>query len=234
MQKLLLHNDDQIRDNQTMIKAVIFDMDGLMVNTEPLQSRSFEEVIKTYGKKPVLNEHGLVHRVGVRGDKNFQEMKIKYHIDEELMTLRQKRRVVYEKLLQEGVSAMPGLFSLLRILQEKDIPIAIASGSPRKHITIIAQHLHISNYFTVVISGEDVKHGKPDPECFIKASSALGLPVEECLVIEDAESGVHAAKQIGMKVIAIPSEYTKHHNLKKADMIGNSLEEITWDLLMSL
>lgn len=79
-----------------------------------------------------------------------------------------------------------------------------------------------------------MKQGKPDPECFFVAYTKLGLEPSSCLVIEDAESGVKGAKQIGMKVIAVPSKYTNTHNFKKADTICSSLDQITLDLIHSL
>lgn len=217
-----------------MIKAVIFDMDGLMIDTEPIQSQAFANVLRSYGKEPVINSNGLVHEVGVRGDKNFRTMKKKYDIDEEISTLRKKRRIAYETLLENGVSPLPGLFNLLKILKQKKIPLAIASGSPMKHIMIILEYIKIVDYFDVIISGEDVKEGKPNPECFIKASQQLKISYKECLVIEDAESGVNGAKKIGMKVIAIPSIYTQHHSMKNADKVYSSLEKVTWSTIEEL
>lgn len=217
-----------------MIKAVIFDMDGLMIDTEPIQSQAFAAVLRAYGKEPSINANGLVHEVGVRGDRNFRAMKKKYNIDEDVLILRKKRRIAYEELLQNGVSPLPGLLHLLHVLKQKKIKLAIASGSPRKHIMLILDHVKITDYFDVIISGEDVTEGKPNPECFIKASNQLKIPIQECLVLEDAESGIKGAKQIGMKTIAIPSSYTKHHEFILADKICTSLEEITVDLLMRL
>lgn len=210
-----------------MVKAVIFDMDGLMVDTEHLQSQSFVNVLREYGKEPVMELNGLVHKVGVRGDKNFLTMKKKYNIEADINTLRKKRRVVYEKLLEEGVNPMPGLIHLLKLLKTHNFPVAIASGSPKKHIMSIIEQIGISDYFKVIISGEDVTFSKPNPECFIKACQGLEVPAQECLVIEDAESGINGAKKIGMKVFAVPSKYTINHSLKKADKIFSSLYEIT-------
>lgn len=217
-----------------MVKAIIFDMDGLMVNTEPIQSEAFANTIRAYGKQPIPYVNGLVHEIGVRGDKNFAAMKIRYGIDEPIDVLRKRRRFEYEKLLAKGVGPMPGLLDLLALLRKNNVLIAIASNSPQKHIQLIIGSLGIKQYFNAITSGEEIQHGKPNPECFEKTSQKLKLPPEECLVIEDAESGVNGAKQIGMKVIAIPSIYTQHHIMDKADRVYSSLGDITWTTIKEL
>lgn len=214
-----------------MIKAVIFDMDGLIVDTEPIQSRAFENIIRSYGKEPIFYSNGLVHEIGIRGDKNFQAMKKRYNIKEEISILRKKRRIEYEKLLQKGINAMPGLIQLLELLKGKGIYIAIASNSPKKHIMSILDALGIDGYFDIIVSGEDVKEGKPNPECYIQAAQTLEVGTQDCLVLEDAQFGVMAAKSVGMQVIAIPTENTRQQDFSKADVILSSLEDITWELM---
>lgn len=202
-------------------------MDGLMVNTEPIQSEAFANTIRAYGKKPVLYANGLVHEIGVRADKNFAVMKAKYGLKETIEVLRKHRRLEYEKLLKKGVQPMPGLLYMLELLKRNTMRMAIASNSPYKPIKLIIDSLRITSYFDVITSGEEVQRGKPDPEIFEKTSQKLQLDPTECLVIEDAESGINGAKRIGMKVIAIPSIYTKHHNFDNADKVYSSIEEIT-------
>lgn len=205
-----------------------------MVNTEPIQSEAFANTIRAHGGEPVPHGNGLVHEIGVRGDKNFAAMKIKYGIDESIEVLRKHRRLEYEKILARGVDPMPGLLRLLILLKNNSMRIAVASNSPQKHIQLITDSLGIAHYFDAITSGEEVQHGKPDPEIFEKTSQKLSLNPLECLVIEDAQSGVDGAKQIGMKVIAIPSTYTKHHTMDNADKVLPSLENITWATIQEL
>lgn len=218
-----------------MIRAVIFDLDGLLVDTEPLQSQAFAAVLRAYGKTPILQANGLVHETGVRGDRNWQALKATYGITEELAVLRRKRRVAYEHLLeQHGVKPMPGVRQIVPHLARQGLALAVATGSPQKHLRLILDTLSIAHYFQVLVAGDDVTEGKPNPECYIKASAQLQVSPAECLVVEDAESGVRAAKQIGMKVIAIPSRYTRHHALEQADRILPSLAHLTWPLIQVL
>lgn len=217
-----------------MIKAVIFDMDGLIIDSEPIQSEAFSQVIKAYGKTPILNKNGLVMITGIRADDNWKIIKEKYQIDEDISILRDKRRIVYINLLKNNLKAMPGLYNLLTLLQNKQIKMALVSSSTLPNILFVLEGLKIKEYFEIIISGDDVTKGKPDPECFILGSKRLDVKPENCLVLEDAESGVIAGKAAGMKVIAVPNQYTKNHDFSLADKVVDSLEKIDSKFLRSL
>lgn len=215
-----------------MVRAVLFDMDGLMIDSEPLQSLAFEAVIREYGKEPLLYDNGLVHEIGVRGDKNWLALMEKYDISEDITVLRSKRRAVYEQLVTQ-VEAMPGLHELLGLLKKNNVLAAVVTSSPRKHAEPILANLNISDHFTHIICGDEVEKGKPDPEGFLRASQLLEIHPQHCLVIEDAESGLRAAKLASMNTIAVPSKYTKHHDLQHADLVVESLHDISWDVIRS-
>lgn len=217
-----------------MIKAVIFDMDGLMLETEYLQSKASETVLIEYGKKPVLNKDGVVQPVGLNARKIWKLFKKKYDIDEDVEVLLDKKNKVYIKLLKKKVVAKPGLYKLIKLLINHNIKIAVASSSVFEHIEFVVDKLKIKQYFHALISGEDFKRGKPYPDIFLKTAEDLDIKPRECVVLEDAETGVVAGKSAGMKVIAVPNKYTKSHNFLKADLIVNSLEEINWSTISNI
>ena len=217
-----------------MIQAAIFDMDGLMINTEPLQSQAYEHVLKLFGKIPQYYPSGVVQKVGVKEKDNWEIMKQMYGITESVDDLVEKRRPVYFELLKENVTPQPGLFQLLSILHEHQIPMAVASSSHKHQILLVLETLNIQHYFSAIVSSEDVTRGKPAPDIFLKAAQELNVQPQNCVVFEDAHSGVEAGNAAHMKVIAVPNDFTRDHDMSKADKIVSSLEEIDWPLIHSL
>lgn len=217
-----------------MIKAVIFDMDGLMIETEHLQSRAFEEVLKEYGKEPIFNQDGVVQHVGWTAKNIWRLFKDRYNLEEDVEVLLNKKQQKYIKLLEKRIIAKDGLLKLLKLLKSHKCKIAVASSSVLSHIELIVTKLNIKKYFHVLISGEDLKRSKPYPDIFLKAARELDVKPAECVVLEDAEAGVSAGVRAGMKVIAVPNKYTKSHDFSKADLVVNSLEDIRWSTMINI
>lgn len=214
-----------------MIKAVIFDMDGLMIETEHLQSKSMEKVLKEYGIKPKINKDGVVQVVGITAKDNLLLFKKKYHINENVNVLLDKKQQIYLRLLKKQIVAKEGLVNLLRLLKRYRVKIAVASSSALDHILLVVSELKIKHFFKVLVSGEHLKKGKPHPDIFLKVAKDLGLKPVDCIVLEDAQPGVIAAKRANMKVIAVPNQFTKSQDFSKADLIVNSLKDIKWSTL---
>ena len=209
-------------------------MDGLIVETESLQSKAYEQIIREHGKEPVFEENGLVHKVGIRGDEAWKIVLNKHQLTADIEKLREKKRSIVLQLLENDIKPMPGLIDLLDLLKRESIPIALGTGSTKAVATKILESLRIFHYFSVLVTGDEVKKGKPDPECFVRASERLGVLPQDCLVLEDAEPGVIAAKRIGMKVVAVPTLYTKDQDFSKADKMVDSLERVNWSMIASL
>lgn len=216
-----------------MIRAVIFDMDGLIIETESLQSKAYEQVVREHGKEPQYESNGLVHVVGVRGDLAWKTILDKHNITGNIEALRTRRREIYIRLLQGHLVPTEGLSSLLELLRQKHIKIALATGSSQKIAIFILKGLGILRYFSVLVTGDQVKNGKPDPECFIRAAEKIHEIPENCLVLEDAEPGIRAAKQIGMHVIAVPTVYTQDQDFAQADFVVKSLADVTQEMINS-
>lgn len=217
-----------------MIKAVIFDQDGIIFNNEPLVSRSYELLLKEYGKTPIFEKNGLIQPVGVRGDIIWNAIMKRYDIDEDIENLREKRRILHHQLLQGELEAMEGVLDILNLCKKEHLRIALATGSARKIVETILTKLNIEKFFDVIITGNDYKNSKPDPESFLLASERLQIPPQYCVVVEDSLPGVIAGKAAGMKVIAVPSEYSRREDFSKANLVLNSLKEITKEMLHSL
>ena len=198
-----------------------------MIDSELLQSKSFEEVLISYGKKPDNKENGIIQQVGLTARDNFKILKEKYHINEKLSVLLKKKNKIYKILLEKNIKPKFGLIYLLKMLKKNSFFLAVASSSKLKYINLVLNHLQIRKYFNVVVSGESVNRGKPNPEIYLQVSKELGIPTGNCLVLEDAPSGIEAAKSAGMRVIAVPDKYTKNSNFSKADLVVSSLPKVT-------
>jgi HAD superfamily hydrolase (TIGR01509 family) len=214
-----------------MIKAVIFDMDGLMIDSEPLQSKSIEKILKEYGVDPDYDELGLVQIIGITAKENFRILKDKHRINEDIDILVDKKQNAYLEILKENLVSMPGLVELLNLLKEKGIKMGVASSSKLDHIELVLSGLGIRDYFEIVVSGELLEKSKPHPEIYLTAAKQLGVGPKEAIALEDAEMGVISASSAGIKVIAVPNSSTKKQNFSKAILIVSSLEDINWDIL---
>jgi HAD superfamily hydrolase (TIGR01509 family) len=215
-----------------MLQAVLFDMDGLMINTEPLQSKAYENILKEYGKSPIFYPTGVVQKVGVREKENWELIKQVHKLEEDTAVLIQKRGPVYLKILKENLRPQPGLLDLIHLIHFHHILMAVASSSAQEHIEMVLQGLGIRNYFKAIVSGQFVPRSKPYPDTFLEAAKKLQVNPKNCVILEDAEVGVIAGKEAGSKVIAIPNKFTIDQDMSKADLVVTSLKDIKWENLL--
>jgi HAD superfamily hydrolase (TIGR01509 family) len=209
-----------------MVKAVIFDMDGVMVDTEPLQNRAFSWLVERENKKPVLFSNGLIHKVGITERENVEFLKKKYSLRGEVDMLVEERAQYYRKVLKERIKPTKGLLSLVATLISQGIRLGIASSSARQNITFVIKKLGLEDSFLAIVSGEEIDRGKPYPDIYLEAARRLQVLPAECVVIEDSSSGVLAGSRAGMKVIAVPNIYTRGGDFSLAYRVENSLETI--------
>lgn len=210
-----------------MIKAVIFDMNGVIVDDEPVHEKAFQEILKNYGVDLTSADYeklclGKTDRDGFIGV--IRKFSLAENLLEELLEQKSKK---YLELASGNAKPFPGVIDLIKRLNEK-YSLALASGAIRSEIDMTLELFEIEKYFPVVVSGEEVAVGKPNPEHYILTAQRLKLNPEECLVIEDSKSGVQAAKAAGMKCIAITTSH-KRDELAFADRVVDNFSEITVD-----
>ena len=213
-----------------MIPALIFDLDGLLVDTEILHYRAYQMALQEHGvelRDTDYAEHWVRFGKGISDWLSLRSLPLDPH------ALRLRKARHYLNLLVSSLRPMEGALELLESLRGRT-KFALASSSYRDAIDGVLTGLGIAHYFEVIVSGLDVAQVKPAPDIFLKAARDLGVAPPQCLVLEDAEKGVTAAYLAGMRCIAVPNPYTRHHDFSKATRICSSLKEITVDFLTSL
>lgn len=215
-----------------MLKAVIFDMDGVLVDSEPIHFEVDKRVLKKCGfivKNEVLNPY-----VGVTNPEMWKDLKEKYNLIlsvEELLKIQTELKI--EVLNEKKIDAIDGIKELLNELKQNKISTAVASSSPRSFIDAILEKIGITKYFNVVLSGEEVQRGKPNPDIFLKTAEMLGFNPKECVVIEDSTNGVKAALSAGMKCIGFINLNSGSQDLSSASTVVDSIRKINYDFLIS-
>lgn len=216
--------------------GVIFDYDGLMVDSEPLQSQAHERIIRKYSTiMPIYDEHGFVHVVGISTEANTRRIMKLYNINEDLAVLqKEKAASLFELTTSENVKPQPGLKELLEELRANRISVVVASGNFRGTIEKGLETIDVRDYFHGVVSNEDITLGKPDPQTFLIASRKIGVSPQRCVVLEDSATGIEGAKNAGMIAVAVVNEFTRDQDFRRADMGVGSLEQVNIRLLSSL
>jgi len=213
-----------------MIRAVIFDLDGLIADTELLHCRAYQ---MAFAERGVSLDAGEYSEHWVRNGKGIVDWVSSRNLNLDPHALRLRKSAHYLTLLGSSLRPMDGALELLEALRGK-LRIALASSSYRDAIDGVLVGLNIAGHFDAIVSGLDVANVKPAPDIFLKTARDLGVDPSECLVLEDAEKGVVAAHLAGMRCIAVPNEFTRHHDFSKATRVCASLREISCEFLRSL
>lgn len=206
-----------------MVQAVIFDLDGVLVDSEEFSMEATEQMLKELGIELTLEER---ERAFGRTDLDSYRECIKdrkLSLNPEDMVRRKEE--IYSKLISGKLKPIEGAAELIQSLGEKAVRMAVASSGTRNKIRASLREIGFEGLFETVVSAEDITQGKPNPEIFLKAAERLGVPPAQCLVIEDAQAGVEAAKAAGMKCLAFKSPNTHGQDLSKADKTIDSLKQ---------
>ncbi len=217
------------------LKGVIFDMDGVIVNSEP-QHVAFEvDILKTLGID--FPKNGFPEYAGLAMDKFWLSLKERYNLQQPVEELMAYDTAMRAKAFREHdhFDVPAGVLSLIKSLKRAGIPLALASSSHTMVIDAILDKLGFRRYFDVVVSGFELKNGKPAPDIFLYAADLLGVSHAESMVIEDTANGVLAAKNAGMKCLGYqnPTNPTRQ-DLSMADLVTDDFGSVTVDQLKNL
>jgi beta-phosphoglucomutase len=232
-----------------MLKAVIFDFDGVITDSEILHFRAFNQVLKQHGFELTKEEYYKTYLGFSDADcyaALIQEGRLKIE-KEQIRNLIDKKKVIYKEIALKEGKLNEGVRDFLLMLDENSIPMAICSGSLMSEVEMILADTGLRNLFKEIVSGEQVKRGKPDPEGFLLTLEKLNnnktisnqmensnhIEANDCVVIEDSQWGLQAAKTAGMNIIAVTTSYGPE-KLGMADKIIDHLKELSLDDLHQL
>ena len=204
-------------------RVVVFDMDGLMFNTEEVYSCVGEELLGRRGREFTSELKDAI--MGFTPQATFEKMLDWHGLDEDWTAMRDESNEIFLGLLDDQLAVMPGLMDLLDALETAEIPKAIATSSDRRLVDACLSRFDFPPRFEFVLTAEDVTRGKPDPEIYLKAAERLGVSPGEMLVLEDSQNGCQAAAASGAFTVAVPGEHSRTHDFSVASLIVKSLAD---------
>jgi beta-phosphoglucomutase family hydrolase len=204
-----------------VIGAVLWDMDGVLVDTAPFHYQAWRALFAGLGKD--LSDEEFRRTFGLRNDDilraNLGDMP-----PERLTELGRRKEELFREAIRGKVQPLPGAVALVRRLRESGVKTAVVSSAPRQNVETLLDALGISDGFDALVAEEDAERGKPDPQGFLVAAERLGERPEDCVVIEDAPGGVEAAKRAGMRCIGLAAG-REPDALACADLVVAGLED---------
>lgn len=214
-----------------MIKAVIFDMDGVIIDSEPLHYRIFMSYIKNKLGLTISDEEYSTF-IGTTNRSIFSMVQKNHGMKGDLDTIVEEyeEQILTHLMTNKSEKPIDGVDVLIRNLQQSNVKLALASSSAKNLIHIVLKMFKLEPFFSAAVSGQEVKAGKPAPDIFLRAAELLGVNPAECLVFEDSRNGVVAAKMAGMKCIAFYNPHSGNQDLSQADKIIRSFAEVSNDM----
>lgn len=205
------------------LKAVAFDMDGLMFDTEDTYWKSATKLLARRGAVYTDEMHEFV--MGRPPQDCFELMKETFGFPETWQELQTESENLFLEFLDEGFSAMPGLYELLEHLERQNIAKGICTSSVHRVASEVLRRKDIAHRFDFVLTSEDVSHSKPDPDIYLKAAARFGVAPAEMLVLEDSMAGIQAAHNAGAFGIAVRAKHNAHCTFPEAKREASSLDD---------
>lgn len=211
--------------------AVIFDMDGVIVDTNPHHKIAIQQFCASHGIQ--LNELTFQHKIYGRTNRDWITNVFGDITVEQRDAYAREKEALFRKIYEPDIKPVRGLIEFLDALVANRIPRAIATSAPPENVEFIVKKTGIRKYFDVILDERNVLHGKPHPEIYIKTAKALNFQNNECIVIEDSLSGITAARKSGSKVIGITTTHTPEE-MSETNLVIQDFNDLTIPILSSL
>lgn len=213
-------------------QCVIFDMDGVICHTNPHHVKAFEAFFNKY-QIPYTNEEFEEHMYGKHNGYIMTHFFKRSIAGEELTTLEDEKEAMFREVYKDKVETIPYYLDFLSELKSRGFKTAVATSAPRANLDLIISTLKISDKMDSMMSSEDVKAHKPNPEVYLKSAERVGVSPADCIVFEDSFSGVTAGLNAGMKVVGVLSTHTKEQ-LPPCSFYINDYSEVNVDKVLEL
>ncbi len=221
----------QISNKQTAITnsqppfGAIFDWDGVIIDSGDLHAQSWRQLATELGKS--IAEDSFIRGFGMKSARIIEEIHGWTKEPAEVVRLTNRKEALYREIVARSeITPLPGVVKWLHRLHEAGVPCAVASSTQRLNIEAVLDRIGLRRAFREIISAEDVVHGKPNPEVFLKAAERLGVAAKRAVVFEDAHVGIEAGHAAGMKVVAVATTHLAAQ-LSTADLVVRRLDELT-------
>jgi len=205
------------------IRAVVFDLDGLMFNTEDIFNAVGHEILRRRGK--VMSPEVLCKMMGRRAPEALGCMIAEYGLATTVPELVEEMRPIFQAMAETHLAPMPGLFELLHLIETRNLPKGVATSSGRRYLEEILGRFDLLERFHLTLTAEDVTHGKPHPEIYLTAAAKLGVEPCEMLVLEDSHTGTTAAVQAGAVAVSIPHTHSRSQDFSHASYVVTRLDD---------
>jgi beta-phosphoglucomutase len=214
--------------------AIVFDFDGVLADSEPLHLRVYQQLLEPHGIHLDQATYSAKY-LGYDDEGVFQQIAVDYKLllgDEEIEMLIEEKAMHFEKLVSSGNVLYPSAAACVRRLGAA-YPLGIASGALRAEIELMLRGAGLLDAFGFIVSSGDTEQSKPAPDPYLRAAELHGVPAAACVAIEDSHWGLQSARAAGMRTIAVTHTYPRG-TLLEADVVVDSLEEVTVDLIRAL
>lgn len=211
--------------------GVIFDMDGVIVDSNPYHKIALKEFCSGHGYE--LSDEQLLKRIYGRTNREWITDLFGKLPEDQLLEYTEEKETLYRRLFNDDIRPVKGLVKFLDLLDEYKVLRAIGTSAPRSNVDFTLGRTNTVKYFPTILNDTFVTHSKPHPEIYLKSAAALGLPNSDCIVIEDSLSGVEAGQRSGSKVIGITTTHTKEE-LSHCDLVIDDFDGLSIHLLEKL
>ncbi|PNQ72971.1 ABC transporter ATP-binding protein [Hanstruepera neustonica] len=217
-----------------MLKAVLFDMDGVIVDTEPLHHKAYFGMFDSV-KIDVTEEHYQTF-TGQSTINVCKHLCDHFSIQKNPEELVQIKRDIFKELFisDSSLKMLDGVFDLIKDYYENELTLVLASSASMQTINNVFDRFDLDKYFKGKLSGADLKASKPHPEIFLKAAQTAGFETKNCMVIEDSTNGIQAANSAGIFCVGFKSPHSKNQDYSKADKIISNFNEIRYDTIKNI
>ncbi len=212
-------------------KGILFDMDGVLVDSEPLFHKAVNIMVERCGAAPITEEENNRYLLGTTVEETWVRVKELRDVPQTPAELLAGYNEVVKDVLRSDLVPRPGVRDLIAEAQRRGLPIAVASSSLREWVDLKLSVIGLTDAFNVKLGGDDIENGKPAPDIYIKAARLIGLEATDCIAIEDSPIGLAAASSSGAYTICTLTDSTRHLDLSAAHVIIENLEEFDYSLL---